>query len=319
MANKRKAEAFLKLDFREILTMTEIYSLITLGFFSVFSLVFFLQIDEAYRYLFLNAIAAIAIISISTIYIKLNPGPFFSALKMFYIVPVIYLCYMQVQSYIIIINPHLYDLVLIEWDRVIFGTDPTVWLSRIANPWLTEFLQTCYFLFYFLPIFHGVELYFRREYKKLDKLIRTIALGFFVSYLLYFFMPAIGPRFFLHDFNSLNTELPGVLFTNLMRDFVNLGGGIEPGSANPMAVVNRDCMPSGHTMMTLINLYLVFRHRTSQKWIQLIIGAGLIFSTVYLRYHYVVDLFAGAFFAAAVIYFEPKIRNAFVKMGFKNA
>lgn len=316
--NNNKEKAF-KFDVRQVLTMTEIYSLITLGIFSILSLVFFLHIDNAFRYLFLNAIAAIAVVSLSALHLSVNTGKFFKILKLVYVVPIIYLCYMQVQNYIAIINPHLYDEILIQWDRAIFGTDPTVWIFSISNPILTEYLQICYFLFFFLPIIHGIELYKKNEFDKLDRLLRTISFGFFFSYFLYLCMPAIGPRFFLHDFHNMNVELPGLFLTNIMRDFINLGGGIQAGTLDPIAVVNRDCMPSGHTMMTLINIYLLFRNNSVQKWVQLVIGLSLIFSTIYLRYHYVVDILAGAFFAFLAIYLEQKIRKYFQKLGFKNA
>ena len=81
---------------------------------------------------------------------------------------------------------------------------------------------------------------------------------FFVSYLLYFFMPAIGPRFTVHEFGSLNAELPGLWLTNTFRDMVNAGGGVFPGTENPAEIINRDCMPSGHTMMTFITIILAF-------------------------------------------------------------
>ena len=60
-------------------------------------------------------------------------------------------------------------------------------------------------------------------------------------------------------------------------------------------------------MMTVMNIIISFQLRSKQRWIFLVIGSCLIFSTVYLRYHYAVDVIAGIVFAFLVMWFEPKI------------
>lgn len=66
-------------------------------------------------------------------------------------------------------------------------------------------------------------------------------------------------------------------------------------------------MPSGHTMMTLMNMILAFRFRSKLRWVFLIMGCSLIFSTVYLRYHYVVDVIAGIILAFLALGLESKV------------
>jgi membrane-associated phospholipid phosphatase len=214
------------------------------------------------------------------------------------------------------VNPHDYDKILIDWDMAIFGVHPTVWLSQFANPVLTEYFQFSYMMFYVLPFVLGIEFTLRNLDDKFFEFARIIIFGFFLSYLLYFFMPAIGPRFTLHDFSMLNTELPGLALTNFFRDLVNAGGGVMPDTVNPAAIVNRDCMPSGHTMMTFLTILLAFKFKSKYKWIVAVIGFSLIFATVYLRYHYVVDVVAGIAFALLTIWIEPKIEILLRKIGF---
>jgi membrane-associated phospholipid phosphatase len=70
---------------------------------------------------------------------------------------------------------------------------------------------------------------------------------------------------------------------------------------NKLEVKTYDAFPSGHTELTLLVLYYAQRfHRRTFWWI-LPAGSALIISTVYLRYHYVVDVIAGAFLALAII------------------
>ena len=155
----------------------------------------------------------------------------------------------------------------------------------------------------------AIELWRTGELKKLDSFIRAMVFGFLVSYLAYFIMPAIGPRFTLHDFSKLNEELPGLALTPAIRAVIDVGGGVTRGAISPELLVNRDCMPSGHTMITLTNIILAFRFRSRMRWLFVVIGGSLIFSTVYLRYHYVIDLVVGAVLAVVVLALEPVVNQ----------
>jgi membrane-associated phospholipid phosphatase len=313
---KRIKEPLLKFRLREILVMTDIYTLSMLFFYTLLILVFFHSINNADNLILLNFLLGMAVLSIATVSGKMNEGSLFRIFRKLYFVPIVFLIYSQVQVYLRVINPYLYDNLLIGWDKAIFGVNPTQWMLKISFPPLTEYLQLCYVMFYFMPIMQGVELnYKKRDYDYLE-FSRVIIFGFYLSYILYFFLPAIGPRFTLHDFSSMNTELPGVWLTSFFRDSINFGGGIPRGAANPTLFVNRDCMPSGHTMMTLLNIAMAFRFKSKFRWVFLVIGLGLIFSTVYLRYHYVVDVLAGIFFAYITLKAEPMVRNIIRKAGF---
>ncbi|MER3328605.1 MAG: phosphatase PAP2 family protein, partial [Candidatus Kapaibacterium sp.] len=231
-------------------------------------------------------------------------------------VPIVFFIYSNIHLFIPLVNPHDYDNTLIAWDMALFGVNPTEWMAQFSTPILTEYLQFTYMMFYVLPFILGVEFTLRDKDDRFFDFARIVIFGFFFSYLLYFFMPAIGPRFTIHDFSMLNTELPGLLFTNFFRDLVNAGGGVMPDTANPAVVVNRDCMPSGHTMMTFITILIAFKFKSKYKWVVAVIGFSLIFSTVYLRYHYVVDVLAGLAFAVITMWIEPKIELLLRKIGF---
>lgn len=243
--------------------------------------------------------------------------PLAKLLRRFYVIPIIWMLYDQVHVLVPAVNSNIVDTFLIQIDRTLFGVDPTIWLSQFSNRFLTEYLQICYFSFYILPIMQGIELWKRGDLAKLDEFLRAIVFCYMISYLAYFFLPAVGPRFTLHRFDQLDYELPGVFFTSALRNLVSVGGGIPQGSADPMMVVNRDCMPSGHTMLTLVNIILAFRLSSRLRWFFVIVGGSLIFSTVYLRYHYVVDVLVGGVFVFILLWVEPKI-HALLTARFKN-
>jgi membrane-associated phospholipid phosphatase len=124
----------------------------------------------------------------------------------------------------------------------------------------------------------------------------AITLGFVLSYIGYFLVPAVGPRFTLHNFTTTNIELPGLWLTNHLREIINSAEAVPAGTPNPMEVVQRDVFPSGHTQMTLIVMFLAYKFRTKSRYFFYIIGTLLIIATVYLRYHYVTDLIGGLIF-----------------------
>jgi membrane-associated phospholipid phosphatase len=64
-----------------------------------------------------------------------------------------------------------------------------------------------------------------------------------------------------------------------------------------MAKAQRDIFPSGHTMMTLVLIHYSFRARLRVRWFILVAGILVITAAVYQRYHYVIDIIAGALFA----------------------
>jgi membrane-associated phospholipid phosphatase len=226
-----------------------------------------------------------------------------------YLAPLILLTFKELYLMIKPIRGMDFDYVLINVDRFIFGTDPTKVLLKIANPFLTEILQIAYSSFYLLPIILGINLMMHNRRTALDFSVFSVVYGFFLSYYGYFLLPAIGPRFTLHNFNNLNNELPGLFLTNFLREIINLGESIPSGTPNPADIVQRDVFPSGHTEMTLIVMYLSYKFKAKSRYFLIPIGTLLIIATVYMRYHYVIDLIGGALFMAFTMWSGKYIYN----------
>jgi membrane-associated phospholipid phosphatase len=153
----------------------------------------------------------------------------------------------------------------------------------------------------------GIELYLKKENRKFSFSIFTITYGFVLSYLGYLAFPAVGPRFTLHDFYAMNSDLPGLWLTNTLRDLINAGESITKGTANAIAVAQRDVFPSGHTEMTLISIYLASKYKLKSRHFIYFFGMLLILSTVYLRYHYVIDVLGGIVFMWLTLWSAPKL------------
>lgn len=297
----------------EVLRTQDLYVIGMSSIYMVLCLVFFTSLTGAVPLLLLNLFLICTTILIAINASRRDDIPFIRILGIFYCIPIVPIMFSQVFSFIPLVNPHDYDTMLIAWDRAIFGTDPTKFLLKFQHPIITEATQFAYMLYFFHGIILGIEMYCAGRIKEVHKLIRLTVFGIFASYLLYFIAPAIGPRFTLHDYFQTNAELPGLFITEYARAFIDAGDGIPKGSLTPELFVHRNCMPSGHTMITLLNLILVFRFRSRLKWFFFIFSVLLIYATVYQRYHYVVDVMAGILCCFIALWVEPKIHRLFVR------
>jgi membrane-associated phospholipid phosphatase len=195
-----------------------------------------------------------------------------------------------------------------------FGVDPTVWIGRFVTPVVTEILQLSYMSYFFLMLLVGIELYRRSDKGPFALMVFSMLYGFLLSYIGYMLFPAVGPRFTLHDFHALNDELPGLWLSVPIRDFINAGESIPKGAADAMALAQRDAFPSGHTQLTLIAMYYGWVHRIPSRVAVTVVGTLLIISTVYLRYHYVVDVIAGTLFMVFTVWSAPRLVRALERL-----
>jgi membrane-associated phospholipid phosphatase len=186
------------------------------------------------------------------------------------------------------------DSCLIRIDLLMFGVHPTVWVERWILPWLTDGMSLAYVSYYFIPLTLVVMLYVKGRAGDFSLSVCVLTFGYYVSFIGYILFPAIGPRFTLTHLQTVPLE--GSLLTDVVRDVLN---ALEHNK--------RDCMPSGHTQIVLIALYLAYRYEKVLFYVFLPITCGLILSTVYLRYHYVVDLFAGAAMAVGCVVIGPRL------------
>jgi membrane-associated phospholipid phosphatase len=190
-----------------------------------------------------------------------------------------------------------FDSFLIAVDHAIFGVHPTVWLERLISPALSSLLQFAYISYYFIPVSLGVVLIAGRRFGEFEEVLFGILLCFYLSYIGYLLVPAIGPRFTL---NHLQTgDLQVSPFIKSIQDTLN---GLEKNKT--------DAFPSGHTAVSLMSLYYAWQKREKKLFAVLVPAvAGLIISTVYLRYHYVIDVIAGIALTGLTIALAPGLRR----------
>jgi len=190
------------------------------------------------------------------------------------------------------ISRHYSDRWLANLDFRFWHANPCVWLERIQTPALTEFEQIAYALFIPAVILVAILLWHKGRFQEFQYYAFLIACGYMVSYLGYILVPARGPRYLLKDLQHI--PLQGLWLTKYLQS------GLDK-----LESYHYDCFPSGHTELTILAWW--GSRLVSKRWFAIYFAYTpfLIFATVYLRYHYSVDLLAGATAALVLILATP--------------
>jgi membrane-associated phospholipid phosphatase len=203
-------------------------------------------------------------------------------------------CYKETALFIPAIRHTELDGWLADLDFSIWGANPTVALEGIQSPVLTEYLQWVYTLFVPMVLLPAFLLWRNRRYREFQYFAFLIALGYLVSYVGYLMVPARGPRFLLASLQHI--PLQGLwLFDGMQRVLDRLES------------VHYDCFPSGHTELTILAWWSTRPFGPRLFWLSFAYTLSIIFATVYLRYHYTVDLLAGVVVAAILLAATPAI------------
>jgi membrane-associated phospholipid phosphatase len=193
-----------------------------------------------------------------------------------------------------LIRPNVVDGELRKIDELIFGVEPTLALQKITSPWLTEYMTFTYALYFAYPALILGIVYYKDEFIKFREVGLALSLCFYLGLTGYMLVPAIGPRYFMTG--EITVPLNGIWLTERAA-----------AAWNRFETVKRDCFPSLHTAITTIALIYMVRLRHFYRggrwvlWVSTPLIVSLQISTVYLRYHWTIDVFAGwvlAFFCA---------------------
>ena len=211
-------------------------------------------------------------------------------------------CYREMAIIIAGIRHNHADEALAALDHAFWGVYPTVWLERMYSPPLTEALQIIYTLFLPMAMFVPFLIWRQKRMAEFRYMAFLLAIGFMVSYLGYLAVPAHGPRFLLADFQ--HQPLKGLWLFNSMQ-----------ATLNRLEQDHYDCFPSGHTEITILACWLSRSISHKLFWVYFLYTLCIVFATVYLRYHYTVDLLAGVVVALVLILAAPCLYRGLSEKG----
>ena len=202
--------------------------------------------------------------------------------------------YTNLHDTIHFVNPHDIQDKLIAIDAWMFGVQPTVWVQRFIHPWLTEIFSFCYMIFFIFAPLVALTLYFLGKRTEFRQTLISVILCFYSGYFLYIIFPAVPPRLALKDLYTI--QFNGTPIADVAIRIVN----ILPSDS-------RAAFPSLHAAVTLLSLLFAWKYVRWLFYLMLPFCIGLILSTVYLRHHYVIDLFAGFILGIIAFITGPKI------------
>lgn len=195
--------------------------------------------------------------------------------------------YSLYSNVILRVNPHTVDGFLSRFDAALLGNQAAFLLEPWINRWVTDFLNVVYFSH--VLFFPGVALYF--YLRKEGKAFRRIMMGFLTLLLMalasYVFLPAVGPEKYFAD--QFSRDLQGKILTRTVDYIISTGR------------VSHDCFPSMHVGIPLLVVFYLRGYRPKMLIPAVLYLALMCCATIYLRYHYVVDVLA-AFVYVPVAY-----------------
>ncbi|MCC6764762.1 MAG: phosphatase PAP2 family protein [Deltaproteobacteria bacterium] len=185
-----------------------------------------------------------------------------------------------------VVNPRALDARLLALDVALFGGEPAVWIQRFVTPATTEWFSFFYLSYFWLLAFYTLSIALRVDH---EPLIAEFATGMLLVYCLgqtlYLLVPGFGPsttfpELFAHP-------LPRGPWHDALLRTVAAGGS------------QKDIFPSLHTAGPLFLTLFAFRHRR-ERWLRIawaptgFFAANIVVATLLLRWHYGIDVVAGA-------------------------
>jgi PAP2 superfamily len=196
-------------------------------------------------------------------------------------------------QYVLPTAPHIgiLDAHLVRLDQMLFGYEPAVAWQKYVSPGVTNWFSFFYFNYYTLILAFLLPFVFRAAP---GRFASEFTLGFTCLFCLgqtvYLMVPAYGPYAYLaQDLHVPLTDASGGPFWwKAVRNMVDSG----EGSART------DVFPSLHTAVPTFLTIFAFRHRHMRlfrfTWPVLAFTmVQIIGATMYLRWHYLIDILAG--------------------------
>lgn len=192
---------------------------------------------------------------------------------------------------------------LLRADHALFGFQPAeIFPVAMSQPLFSEFMHVSYLSFY--AMVGGIPLWLAaRNRPACRHFIAVMSLMFYACYAVFLFVPAWGPRVLSADtperawFEAQYGHTPRPVPEETTRLPIHQAlAFVERHGEIPAAA-----FPSSHVAVALGTTWLAWRHLRGIRWLHLFFTLTILFSTVYTRAHYAVDVFGGILAAAVLL------------------
>jgi PAP2 superfamily len=200
-----------------------------------------------------------------------------------------------------LVNKTTLDQKLYALDLSVFKFEPAMAWDRYVNPATTEWFSFFYFGYFLLMAAHVVPLlFFGRRKQVVGEFTFAMLVLFSVGHTLYMIVPGYGPYRAMAD--AFQHSFPAGPWHELVMNAVHSGGA------------QMDIFPSLHTGAPTLLAFFSYRNRDKlpfkYTWpLVTFCTANIIVATMFLRWHYLIDVVVGFSLAiAAVLLSRPVVR-----------
>ena len=197
----------------------------------------------------------------------------------------VFLSYFQLRHILPAVSERAVDADILSFDLRVFHVEPSLAWDKFVTPVTTEWFAFFYFGYFFLLSAHVLGIMLAsKDAGRLAHFAMGIFLVFCTGHFIYTLVPGYGPYRFLAG--SFDHELTGGTFWHLVQATVS-GAGAQ-----------KDIFPSLHTACPTFFALYSFRHRNvapyKYPWpLVAFCALQIIGATMFLRWHYLVDICAG--------------------------
>jgi membrane-associated phospholipid phosphatase len=292
MKREQKVFASLRNEFAQAWQECGVFESIALGymsFSSVLIVVYAKNLAHPVRLVIAQAVIALIILALCDVYARseeraIRGGEKFSTKfwhfwRHWYPHLFFLFCFEELAHLVHLMNPGWEDAKLIAFDYRLTGVHPALWLEQFATPSRNDFFQFTYITYFTYLLLVGGVLYFRRDWSAYWSTMTYSAAGYVMGYLIAMMFPIQSPWFSMAG--MWRGELHGGPFTATIC-FIEHFGRVR-GAA----------FPSEHVAGSVAALWGAWKHRRWLFWTLLPLVICMCVSTIWGRYHYVADVFAG--------------------------
>jgi membrane-associated phospholipid phosphatase len=231
---------------------------------------------------------SVAIVGVTLLLVKgglLGQGKVSAVIHRLVVYGSVQLSYFTLHDLLPTATTRVLDERLYQIDRGLFGVEPTLWADRFVAPTTTEWFSFFYFSYFFVLGVHVLPMLFGTRRLRL---LAEFALGIIgvvcIGELLYLVVPGYGP--YRHLAGLYQNQLPSGFWYDLVQETVQKGGALL------------DIFPSLHTAGPAFIAMFSFRHRDERPFrytwpVAAFFSLNIIGATIFLRWHYLIDILAG--------------------------
>jgi len=196
------------------------------------------------------------------------------------------------------------DPLAIHCEQALFGCQPSVlFMEKLPYLVVSELFYISYFSYYIMVVGVGIALFVRNRVQFFH-FVSVISFVFYICYAIYIFLPVVGPRLFIREIDgyALPMAVWELASVHTYPDAVTVGPFY-----NIMAVIYElfeapgAAFPSSHVAVSLCTVYFSFKYLPRIRIIHLVMALLLCASTIYCRYHYIVDVVGGVITVAILL------------------